>query len=488
MKPTLQLRFLLTAWLLGLVLSLWISLSTGLIVTTLVSLVWFFNRTFILWPLILMFAAVAYGSWYHQTFYASNLASAVGQTLTFKAKVIGEVKPRNKRQTVRLQLSHYQSYNQWKPLTAQLLWSNAPLPALSAGDEIEVKGVIANLTSFSTDFDIKAYYARWGIDKQLVRGTIITRPPPRVTTNQRWRNKAQNQLESHLSRPHLTVALGMLVGLKEKLPKHLDTAFKDSGLQHLLVVSGTNVTLLILALSLVLKPLGPWWRYSIGVVAIGTYLYLVGFEPPALRASLFGVITGLALTSGHFCEYRNVFLVVASLLCLYDPHFITHDVSFHLSFGATAGMLFGVPLVYPALKFVPWPKFRLLLAASFCAQMAVFPILITQFGSFPYIGLLTNLITEPLVPLIMFLSAGGVLIGNQFLLGLETLWGLILTTSIDGLIKLAQLGAMAPEVLIPVWIGVLWAVLLLAIATWAAFSTYYQSQFWEKLEAEIVNG
>lgn len=486
MKPTVQLRGILLAWLFGLVFGLWVSVTIGLFVLGLAALATYIRPHYAWGVLVFLSLGVTYQNFYSQFFYPDNLAPFVGQTLDLEAKVQGEARVSGGRQTLRLKVVHWrQGETAWRPLKGQILWQQAPLPLLNSGDSIQIQGVVTNLANFSSDFDAQAYWSRWEISHALIRTKILERPEPKIALNQKWRQRAQDRLQVHLNRPHLTVALGMLVGLKEKLPKSLDAAFKASGLQHLLVVSGTNVTLLVLALSLVLKPLGPWWRYGVGVLAILVYLYLVGFEPPALRASLFGIITGWALSSGNFCEYRNLFLLVAASLALYDPRFVTHDISFHLSFGATAGILVGVPLLHQWLRFVPWAGFRLLLAASLCAQMSVFPILIMKFGSFPYAGLLTNLFTEPLVPLIMFLAAGGTLIGSQTLLGLEIVWDWLLWGSIEGLIRLAQIAALLPEVIIPVWVGGVWSFCLLGVAVWASFSPYYQKHYWEKLEAEM---
>lgn len=486
MPPPQQLRLLLLAWLLGLVLALWLPLFLASLGVLGLGLVFLARPNFYLGAALITLLSTVYSVWYQQQFYPDSLSALVGEALELQGTVQGEARVRSGRQTVRLKVQAYRAADKtWQPLSGQLLWSFAPLPVFNPGDSVRVQGTIGNVTNFSDDFDAKAYWARWGVEQQLVRGQLITRPPATTTQRDRGRAQATERLQYHLQTPHLTVALGMLVGLKDKLPQHLDEAFKKSGLTHLLVVSGTNVTLLVVLMAIVLKGLGPWWRYGLGAVVILAYLYLVGFDPPALRATVFGLIVGLAVTGGQFVEYRNAFLLVAVLLSVYDPRFVTHDVSFHLSFGATAGLLFGVPVFYWALWFIPWPKLRLLLCATTAAQLAVFPILIYQFGSFPYIGLLTNLVTEPLVPLIMALAAGGVLLGDTFLLGLESLWSSALWASIESLIALAQLGAQAPELVLPAWSAWPGFIALLLLVLWASFSHYYQRELWEKFEAEI---
>ena len=490
MNPSIVLRLSLVGFLSGVLLSVQISALLSFLVLVLgaVACFNFQHRATILWLFIGL--GCVYGVIYNALFYPPALKPLVGQTLVFNVEVQGE--PRFSRsgvQTVRLKLNSWKELGadnlDWQSINGKVLWQRSPLPALNSGDDLVVKATLTNLSNFSDDFDAQLYWSRWGISEQFIRGTVIERPEFKSPVTNQFRSLLAQRLENMIAKPHLTIALGMLIGLKEKLPPALEDDFKASGLQHLLVVSGTNVTLLILALGLLLKPLGPWYKYAIGMACLLFYLCLVGFEPPALRATLFGIITGFALTSGLKGDYQNIFLSVATIITLSDPRFLTHDISFWLSFGATAGIIFGFPVIWPALSFLKYKPLKLLLGASFCAQMSVFPILITQFGSFPYAGLLTNLVTEPLVPMIMFLAFGGMIIGPLSLLGLEFLWQIALELSLSSLILVAQVGASVPEIIIPVWGGAVWLVLFIIFLYWALVSQHYKIHYWLKFEREM---
>jgi len=486
MKPTWLLRLILLCYLVGLWIGKIIDPSIALALVGIMALTLLYIPKWWLMGLLSFSVGMFYYGAYERVIYPDYTHSLVGKTLQLKVVVKGEPRIRAKHQSLRLELLAWKSSNSaWQTVPGQLLWQRAPLPQFSAGDELVLEGTVVNVMNFSEDFNARTYWSRWGISQELIRTKIVTRPPSKLTTNLQVRHWAEDRMAHHLAKPHRTVALGMLVGLKEKLPKALEANFKEAGLQHLLVVSGTNVTLLVILLSWIFKPLGPWPRYVLLALGIGFYVYIVGFDPPALRASLLGVITGLALTSGYFCEYRNLLLLVAVILSIFDPYFVTHDISFWLSFSATAGMMLGVPWLYQKLKFLKYKYLRLLLAASITAQISVFPLLIVQFGSFPYAGLFTNLLTEPLVPLIMLLGSGAVALGDWSLLGLGYLWGLALWFSIQSLIYLAQVASLLPIVVLPVWLGYSWGVLLLSFGVYAGFSSYYQQRYWQKFEAEL---
>jgi len=487
MLPSVNLRYGLVAFLIGLVGGLWINLFWSVLALCFLGVAYALIRDFKVLCLLVCAAGLSYYNLHGLLFYASSLEPLVGQTVVLKAEVKGESRlSRSGRQTVRLQLNTLKNgQSSWRRVDGFVLWENAPLPVFKAGENLEIKGTVTNLTSFSSDFDLTQYWERWGVGHRLIRVQVLSRPQTAPALYTQWRQIALTRIGHHLDKPHSTIALGMLIGLKEKLPRALEADFKKAGLQHLLVVSGTNVTLLMALIGLLLRPLGPWLKYGLGLGFLFLYLNLVGFEPPALRASLFGVLIGFALASGFNLEFRNLLLVCAVVLCVIDPRFLTHDVSFWLSFSATLGIFLAVPVLNSALGFIKNKYVRLLLAASVAAQTYVFPILIIKFSSFPYGGLLSNLLTEPLVPLIMGLGFGGIVLGSFKFLLFEQLWAGALNLSITALIKLAQITATLPEIIVPQSAGGVLGFVLAVFSFWALFSRTYQIKFWQPFEATI---
>jgi len=59
---------------------------------------------------------------------------------------------------------------------------------------------------------------------------------------------------------------------------------------HVMVVSGSNVMMLIIFLSLFLRSILPWIRIAIIASSILVFVLLVGGDVPVWRAALMGVI------------------------------------------------------------------------------------------------------------------------------------------------------------------------------------------------------
>ena len=114
--------------------------------------------------------------------------------------------------------------------------------------------------------------------------------------------------------------------------------FSVTGIIHILSVSGSHMALLFSFLYL----LGRWLRLPEKVTAFSVvtlvlcYAAISGFVPPVLRASLMGILTVGGLFFKREGYALNALGVAAIAMILGNPYLV-YDVSFQLSFGASAG-------------------------------------------------------------------------------------------------------------------------------------------------------
>src|SRR5581483_110471 len=92
-------------------------------------------------------------------------------------------------------------------------------------------------------------------------------------------------------------------------------------------------------------------------------------------------------------------------LLLINP-FLLEDLSFQISFLATAGLMVMSPWVMERLSFL-WRPAAFLLTATTAAQLAVWVLILYDFNQFSLYSLLSNLI---IVPLALFSAAGGLVL------------------------------------------------------------------------------
>ncbi len=185
---------------------------------------------------------------------------------------------------------------------------------------------------------------------------------------------------------------GFLLGDTRAVPPDVNAAYRDSGLSHLLAVSGENVAFVLALFAPLLRRLPLGARTMVALAVVGVFATMTRFEPSVLRASAMAAIALLATFAGRpVARVRLLALAVIALLIV-DP-FLLHSVAFLLSCGASAGIALTEPLIARRLR---GPQVvREPLAVSLAAQIGVTPVLLLTFGSVPVVTPLANLLAAP---------------------------------------------------------------------------------------------
>jgi len=203
--------------------------------------------------------------------------------------------------------------------------------------------------------------------------------------------------------------LGMVIGDdRGQFPVTADD-FRAAGLGHLLVVSGQNVAFVLAMVAPVLSRFRPGPRLVMLLILLLSFALLTRFEPSVLRAVVMaGVSVGASALDLDVDGRKALAWAVAGLLVL-DP-FLVHVVAFRLSVAATAGLVW---MSAPMAQRLRGPKvFRVALATTVSAQLAVSPVLISTFGPMPLASLPANVLAEPVAgPVMMWGSTGGLVAG-----------------------------------------------------------------------------
>ena len=190
----------------------------------------------------------------------------------------------------------------------------------------------------------------------------------------------------------------MLFGGYQGIRPELLEAFTITGIVHILSVSGSHITLMAGTANIVGRFLHMSPRAT-AVLATGVILFyslLAGAIPPVIRSALMGILTLLALTAGRERDAQHILGLVALGLLLYSPLWLL-DISFQLSFGATAGLLYLAPPLRERLR-KKLPVFVAdSLAVTIGAQLSVLPIIAWYFNVLSLSSLLANLVIAPIV-------------------------------------------------------------------------------------------
>lgn len=208
------------------------------------------------------------------------------------------------------------------------------------------------------------------------------------------------------------LAEAMLIGYKVDLDKDLVQAYSNTGVVHVIAISGLHLGLIYWLLTLFIRPLArnkklPWVKPIIIISGLWLFSLLTGGSPSVLRSAVMFtcLVTGESLSKET--TIYNTLAASAFLLLCYNPFWLW-DVGFQLSYLAVLSIvIFNKPLYH--LFYFPnklidavWK----LMAVTIAAQILTTPISVYYFHQFPTLFLLTNLLAVPLSSIILLGEIG----------------------------------------------------------------------------------
>ncbi len=307
----------------------------------------------------------------------------------------------------------YQTFDVRMSEDALLVRVRAPLyPEYKVGDRLQLVGKIVAPENFAPhdgkkSFDYVSYLEINKVGSEVYYPKIVPLDPVGLTPKQKlqlFHEKLISKITKHVTEPASYLASGMLLGVSNFSSELLET-FRVTGLSHIVVLSGFNITILIVFILILLRPLPVSVRVVAASLVVVIFVIMVGGGSSLVRASGMAFISLLALLFGRGYVAAQALLLSLIAILLYSPLSLFYDASLHLSFLATSGIVYG----YESLErvFSKWlPKnVSELLTATVAAYLATLPYILYMFGTFSLYGVMSNLLVLPLVPLTMSFTA-----------------------------------------------------------------------------------
>ncbi len=262
----------------------------------------------------------------------------------------------------------------------------------SAGRLLSVQGTLGNLAHPERVAHRHVRMALSASEASLESGTDLWRVPVDFV---RRTILCGAQVLPEEQRPIYT---GFVIGDDRGSREDVVQAFKDSGLSHLLVVSGQNVVFLLAIATPVAARLGPRSK----VVALLSVLFLFAavtrFEPSVLRATAMAMLAVAGTASGRpLTTFRRIAVAIA-LLIVVDP-LLVESLGFRLSVAATVGIALFASGIARQLRGPEW--FKRVLSITIASQVGVAPIIIPVVGPMPLASLPANVLAEPIAGFVM---------------------------------------------------------------------------------------
>lgn len=243
----------------------------------------------------------------------------------------------------------------------------------------------------------------------------------------------------------LAVVSAMTFGDKGGVGKRTREIFSDTGVSHVLALSGLHLGIIFSLLQFVFSP-GRRSRV-LRVVAqvlilifIWTYVFVVGMPQSLLRAAVMYSMVSLSMIFGRAPFAAGNLYLAAFVILLFSPASL-FDIGFQLSFCSVFFIMRFSRLLAPAgIVKKSWAgRVWGMLSVSLCAQIGVAPLVAWYFHSFPVWFLLSNLVVVPLTGFVV--ACGFLLLALMWLSPAVAALGLALRAMLW--IMLAFLGFMS---------------------------------------------
>ncbi len=210
-------------------------------------------------------------------------------------------------------------------------------------------------------------------------------------------------------------AKASIAGDKSDLSKDVNDKFKYTGLAHLIVISGSHISMVIMwTVNILDKFLISYKKkYFVALIILTYYCTIVGLSPAILRAYLMGIFMILARLYFEEEDSKKSFFVSFIIIFILNPYSLI-DISFQLSYIAVGTMIF----IYPIFEQLYERKVRIknkllddmikIVILSFCIQLYSTPIFIIYFKKMSLFSFLINIVGIPvgtiLIEMLFFLT------------------------------------------------------------------------------------
>ncbi len=264
-------------------------------------------------------------------------------------------------------------------------------------------------------FDYERYCLFQGITHQvyLAENEFSVNPAQTRSAYTRWLQQSRKGLLAILKKyipgkREAGVAEALLIGYRDDLERDLMQAYVNTGVIHVIAISGMHLAMIYGLLIMLLKPLQrnaktKWIAGLIILSVLWLFTLLSGAGPSILRSAvMFSFIVAGESMRRKVSVYHTLSASAFFLLCR-NPFFLW-DVGFQLSYAAVLSIvIFLRPVTHWFYsKYTIVNHIWKLIAVTLAAQILTTPLSIYHFHQVPNLFLVSNLVIVPLSGFILY--------------------------------------------------------------------------------------
>lgn len=279
---------------------------------------------------------------------------------------------------------------------------------LKIGQQVLLSGNYTNWEESTNpgQFNLGKYYCSLGILGQFKKCKVLKQG----TTYSRFREgmwnlrqEANQFLMQELGEEDGALISAMVLGEKSGLDEEDKNLYQRNGISHILAISGLHLMLLGMGVFQVLKVIpGGNKRAAITcIIIMSIYCVFTGNSISTIRATIMFALFLIAGIAGRSYDSLSA-LGLAAILQLFMNPYVLNNSGFLLSFLAVIGVTF----IAPRLQELLGAKRKLTksLCVSISSSIATLPVLLCNYGTYPWYSVLLNLFVLPAMSVLLFLA------------------------------------------------------------------------------------
>lgn len=340
-----------------------------------------------------------------------------------------------------------------------LLYSRESIPQLEYGDTLlsRLRLQVPRLPRNPHEFDYHKYALRQGIyyegfiDQEheviVFRSEVVTVGGAFTVL----RLAIKMHFDTVLSSRSSAILSALILGDKDEIDSTISTAFANTGVIHVLAVSGLHVGYVTLILVFIMGIFRLPYHFQMSAVIIGLlfYVMLTGAAASVMRASVMASLVIISKLLERKSDVYNLLSTAAFVILMIAPQQL-YNIGFQLSFLAVLSIVSLFPVFkkwvgkylyqpHKAYNQILIPLIDLFLV-SLAAQLGTLAMTVFYFHKVPVISLIANVVVVPLIGVTVATGMSLLILGT-LIPPLAILWAATLEGVIDLMLWFVQLCA-----------------------------------------------
>ena len=291
---------------------------------------------------------------------------------------------------------------------------------LEYGDKILIKGEFVEPSEARNygGFDYKEYLKSIKIHGTIKADSIEILAKnsnnPIFTFANNINLKIKENINKLIPEKYSAIFTGLILGDTSKVEEEVNDDFKIANISHVLAISGMHITYIVIGIELLLKKgIGKRKTRIITIIILVMYMFITGFTPSVVRASIMGIIMLISKLIHRKNDIWTSISLSLLILLIYNP-FLILNVGLQLSYLGTIGIVCFNKNVYNFLrklkiqnkkiryrinrKFILFmDKIKEMLSVTLSAQIVILPILLFNFNILGIYFFISNILVSTII-------------------------------------------------------------------------------------------